>query len=124
MLTYGTATFLSNTSVTSAQSYQGSNAVKVAANIFDTVIPVHVRDRSLLKKFEQPSSVGMLRDTAFVLYQVNILFGMGIVGGPVVAWLLLRQGAQFRSHAVVRERAWLIPKRCALELHQHAGTLH
>jgi hypothetical protein len=37
--------------------------------------------------------------------------------------LLLRQGAQFRSHAVIRDRAWVIPKRRPLELHQHAGTL-
>jgi 4-amino-4-deoxy-L-arabinose transferase-like glycosyltransferase len=89
--TYGSATFLSNTSVTSAQAYQGSNVVKAAANIFDSVVPVLLRDPSLLKRFEQGNSAGMSRDNAFLFYQKNIVFGMGIVGGPIVLWLLVRR---------------------------------
>jgi 4-amino-4-deoxy-L-arabinose transferase-like glycosyltransferase len=95
--TYGMATFLSNTSVTSAQTYQGSNAVKAAANIFDSVAPILLRDRSLMKAFQQGNSAGMLRDDAFLFYQKNIVFGMGLIGGPVVLWLLLRRFRRSRA---------------------------
>jgi hypothetical protein len=89
--TYGKATFLSNTSVTTAQSYQGSNTVKAAANIFDSVFPVLLRDPLLLKRYQQGNSAATLRDNAFVIYQKNIIFGMGLIGGPVVLWLLIRR---------------------------------
>jgi hypothetical protein len=86
--TYGKATFLSNTTVTSSQSYEGSNVAKALANTYDSIVPAVLRDRSLLDKLEQPNPVGRLRDNAFVFYQTNMIFGMGLVGGPAVLYLL------------------------------------
>jgi hypothetical protein len=96
----------SNSSVTFAQRYQGNNFVKIGANLVDTVIPPVVRDPSLFKMFEQPSPTGTLRDHAFVLYQLNMLFGMGLVGGPLALWILYRA---FRGRkGAGRERSfWL-----------------
>jgi hypothetical protein len=89
--TYGRATFLSNTSVTSAQSYKGSNVLKAARNMFDSVVPVQLRDPSLTTRFQQGNSTATFRDDAFLLYQKNVLFGMGLVGGSIIFWLLIRR---------------------------------
>ncbi|PYS37655.1 MAG: hypothetical protein DMG14_20495 [Acidobacteria bacterium] len=91
VVVYGEAALLSNTTITSTQRYQGSNIAKVAANLFDSIVPVLVRDRSLMNTFEQPNSIGRVRDVAFVSYQMNLVFAMGIIGGPVVLWLLFRR---------------------------------
>jgi len=89
--TYGKVTFLSNTSVTASQSYPGSNVAKVLANTYDSIVPALLRDRSLLDKFKQRNRMGRLRDNAFLFYQTNMIFGMGLVGGPAVLYLLLRR---------------------------------
>src|SRR5262249_4775012 len=54
-------------------------------------VPVLARDRSLMNGFEQPNWIGRFRDVAFVFYQMNVVFAMGIIGGPVVLWLLFRR---------------------------------
>jgi 4-amino-4-deoxy-L-arabinose transferase-like glycosyltransferase len=93
-------TFASNTAVTDAARYQGSAAEKIAGNLVDTVVPRILRDfDGALKTFEQPNPAGFIRDNAFIVYQTNLVFGMGAVGGPLVVWLLLgrlrrRGGAQ------------------------------
>ena len=88
---YGTkGTFLSNTSVTASQAYQGSNVQKVGANLWDSIVPALARDPSLMDMFGQQSAEGWLRDTAFMFYQTSIIFNMGLVGGPVAVWLLFR----------------------------------
>jgi hypothetical protein len=87
--TYGKVTFLSNTSVTSSQSYHGSNVAKALANTYDSIVPALLRDRSLLDKFKQRNPLGRLRENAFLFYQTNMIFGMGLVGGPAVLYLLL-----------------------------------
>ncbi len=48
--------------------------------------------------FDQPNKWGELRDNAFVLYQTNLIFGMGLVGGPFVLWLLYRTFRGLRGH--------------------------
>jgi hypothetical protein len=89
--TYGArGTFASNTSVTSTQGYEGGNLGKIAANFADTFVPLLVRDPSLSHLLDQPSRPGFIRDVAFLFYQPNLIFGMGLVGGPVVFWLLYR----------------------------------
>jgi hypothetical protein len=84
-------TFKSNTSVTSAQKYSGNNLVKIGANLFDSLIPSQIRGLSLLyPSAKEPNLAGLVRDNAFAFYQVNMIFGMGFVAGPVVLWLLYR----------------------------------
>jgi hypothetical protein len=81
-------TFASNTSVTSSRQYQGSNVVKIGANLWDSIVPAIVRDPALFNAFQQEDGAGKIRDEAFLTYQTNAIFGMGIVGGPLVLWLL------------------------------------
>jgi hypothetical protein len=83
-------TFASNTTVTFSQEYEGSTAGKMAANLLDTIVPIVMRDPALLEKYDQPNAAGQLRDNAFIFYQVNAIFGMGLAGGPLVIWLLYR----------------------------------
>jgi hypothetical protein len=85
--TYGlTTTVASNSSVTSADKDVARNVPKIAANLVDTIVPAVVRDAS--EDWKQSNADGRLRDQAFVFYQVNLIFAMGLIGGPVVLWLL------------------------------------
>ena len=84
---YGpSVTFQSSTSVTFARQYQGNNLAKIGANLFDSIVPYVLR--SGLTYSGQLNPAGVLRDNAFGFYQVNLIFGMGLVGGPLVLWLL------------------------------------
>jgi hypothetical protein len=77
--------------VTSSQEYQGSNLEKIAANLYFSVVPVVAREPDLLKHFDQPNTAGKVRDWTFIFYQVNAIFGMGLVGGPLILWLAYRE---------------------------------
>jgi len=79
-------TFQSNTSVTFARQYRGNNLVKIGANLVDSVVPYVLR--SGLAYTDQPNPAGILRDNAFAFYQMNLIFSMGLAGGPFVLWLL------------------------------------
>ena len=79
-------TFQSNTSVSSARTYRGNNLSRIGANLVDSIVPYVLR--SGLVYTGQPNPAGVLRDNAFGFYQVNLIFGMGLVGGPFVLWLL------------------------------------
>ncbi len=87
---YGShVTFASNTSVRSSQRYQGSNFQKIADNGLDSLIPVVVRHPYLLRVFDQPRLAGTIRDNAFIFYQTNLIFSMGLIGGPLILVYLL-----------------------------------
>jgi len=79
-------TFQSSTSVTAAQEYRGSNLLKIGANLVDSIVPYVLR--SGLAYTGQHFPAGVLRDNTFAFYQMNLIFGMGLVGGPLVVWLL------------------------------------
>jgi hypothetical protein len=105
------ATFQSNTSVTAARGYQGNNLVKIGANLVDSIVPYVVR--SGLVYTNQANPAGVVRDNAFGFYQVNLIFGMGLVGGPLVLWLLW--GFARRGAAGVQEwRFWRVLIPCAI----------
>ena len=88
---YGThVTLASNSSVTASQKYAGSTGGKIAANLLDSLIPVAVRDPDLLSGLKEQRAAGTVRDWAFLFYQVNAIFGMGLAGGPVALWLAFR----------------------------------
>jgi hypothetical protein len=105
--TYGPhATFQSNTSITSSQAYQGNNVVKMAANLFDSIVPFPLRGQRLYS--DEPNRWGLLRDNAFALYQVNLILGMGLVGGPLVLWLLYRLLRSGKSRQYPEWRFWRV----------------
>ncbi len=100
-------TFESNTSVAASQKYEGSTAGKIAGNMLATVLPAILHNPESLTMFDQPNKWGQLRDNAFVVYQTNLIFGMGVVGGPFVLWLLFRA---FRKPAIrtPEQNFWLV----------------
>jgi hypothetical protein len=101
-------TFASNTAVTDARRYPGSAPEKIAANLYDSVVPRILRDYDGARQaFDQPNLAGFIRDNAFIVYQTNLIFGMGAVGGPLVVWLLL--GFYRGKHGAGAERSfWLM----------------
>jgi hypothetical protein len=82
-------TFESNTSVISSRQYQGNNLNKISGNLYDSIVPTVLRDPALFDEFQQPTLAGKIRDAFFISYQTNVLLNMGILGGPLVIWLLV-----------------------------------
>lgn len=100
-------TFGSNTSVTSSQQYQGSNLEKIALNLYDTIVPADLRGDG--HTWPQGNSEGTIRDVAFVWYQLNLIVGMGALGGLAVLWLLYSRLIRGKA---VPERVfwrWMVP---------------
>jgi hypothetical protein len=88
---YGThSTFGSNTSVYASPGTLTENVALMAPNIAYSIVPVVLRDRSLLDQFKNQGLLGAIRDKAFIFYQTNLIFSMGVIGGPLVLWLLYR----------------------------------
>jgi hypothetical protein len=54
--------------------------------------------------FDQPNVAGYVRDNSFIIYQATLVVAMGIFGGPLVVWFLIR--ALRRSRGAVRN-FWL-----------------
>jgi hypothetical protein len=98
-------TFASNSTITSSQQYAGSTVEKIADNIYYTIVPVAVRRPSLLDVFSQERTAGAVRDWFFLFYQVNAIFAMGLVGGPVVLWLTYRALRRRWQQAAARPKA-------------------
>jgi len=100
-------TFASNTSVTSGAQYPGSALVKIGGNLLDTAVPAIFRNPDALSMFDQPNTAGKLRDNFFAIYQTNLIFGMGLIGGPFAFWLFCR--AMRRAGREVRFWLYLAP---------------
>jgi hypothetical protein len=113
---YGEAAFRSISTVSPSQEYQGSDVVKVAANLFDSIVPSLLRDPSLMNPFEQPNSIGTFRDIVFLFYQPNLVFGMGVVGGPVVLWLSGRRLRRISRRGRPERTFWFAFVLCATVL--------
>ncbi|HEY1763713.1 MAG TPA: hypothetical protein VGF85_02240 [Opitutaceae bacterium] len=77
-------TFLSNTSVTALDRWQGSHLLKVALNLRDTLVPAPLRGFQG-RLFRQDNPWGALRDQCFLLYQINLPLAFGSVGFVVLA---------------------------------------
>jgi hypothetical protein len=107
IVTYGVNdTFASNTTVTSTRQYQGDPAGKFFGNLFDSLVPAVLRDPSVVQTFNQPNRAGALRDNAFAFYQPNLIFGMGLVGGPLVLSFLYAAWER-RKNSGPEGRFWL-----------------
>jgi hypothetical protein len=103
---YGAHTTLaSNTTVTSSQQYKGSTIEKIASNLGDTIVPILARDPSLLDRFDNQRTEGKVRDWFFLFYQVNAIFAMGILGGPLVLWFAFRSLRRRRILVAARTKA-------------------
>ena len=87
---HGTFAAPVGTSVAYGPKDESGYLVKSAANLYDSIVPHVVRSAELMHSFDQPSAAGYLRDNAFVVYQTSLIFTMGIFGGPLVLWLLIR----------------------------------
>jgi hypothetical protein len=112
--TYGMhATVASNTAVTLSRQYQGNTAGKVAANLFDSLVPALFRDPSAVERFDQPNTAGAIRDNAFAFYQPNLIFGMGLAGGPLVIFLLYSAWER-RKGCKAEGRFWLAFVPCCV----------
>jgi hypothetical protein len=85
-------TVSSNTAVTLSEPYRGRNMEKIGWNLYASIVPIRLRGDPVPFP-RQPNAMGAMRDEAFMLYQNNLIFGMGLIGGPVVLWLLWRKRA-------------------------------
>jgi hypothetical protein len=83
------ATFASNTSITASQQYEGSNWGKMAGNFVDSFVPAILQDPEKIHLYDQPYTPAMVRDHLFSIYQANVMFSMGLIGGPLVIWLVI-----------------------------------
>jgi hypothetical protein len=99
------ATFASNTSVTSSQRYAGGNLAKIEANLADSVFPALLLHPKLMRLYRQPNRAGYVRDAAFSFYQLNLIFAMGLTGGPMVLWLFFKTSARAGPQS---RRFWLL----------------
>src|SRR5271157_3923095 len=112
--TYGMrATLASNPTVTLGRQYQGNTAVKVAANLFDSLVPAVLRDPSAIERFNQPNTAAAIRDNVFAFYQPNLIFGMGLVGGPLVLSFLYSAWER-RKGCKAEGRFWLAFVPCCV----------
>jgi len=111
LATYGVkATFASNSSVTLRQSQSGSDLAKIVGNMWDSLVPHVLRDSGLARFFNQPNALAAHARQHFPdVPGAAHLFTMGVIGGPLVLWLLWR-GARRRDTPSETRRfwAWLI----------------
>ena len=91
---YGaTATLKTNTSVTAAEEWKASGhstTEKVLANLASSILPHPLIPSASMDFFPQKSRAGYVRDYTFLLYQTNVVFGIGLIGGPLVLFLIWR----------------------------------
>jgi len=100
------ATLTSNTTVSSTQPATTDTPTKIAGNLADSIVPVLLR--SEMEGWNQSNSGGLLRDYAYAFYQLNVIFAMGILGGPLIVWLVCRRLWRIpRGHEPVFWRAFI-----------------
>ena len=87
-------TFASNTAVTMAKEVEGSVLSKIALNVLDSIVPRIAYSPAQVHLFDQPYAPAMVRDNVFLLYNTNLIFSMGLIGGPLVVWFVF---AAFRG---------------------------
>jgi len=86
-------TFASNTTVRdSAARTVGANAAKIAANLWDTLVPHALAGGAAAfdAEFGRPTGLAWWREYLFLIYQQNAVFMMGSVGGIAAVVLLVR----------------------------------
>jgi hypothetical protein len=112
---YGDAAIRNISSISPNQVNQGSHVARIGSNLFDTIVPTLVRDSSLMNS-KQPNAVAEFRDVVFLFYQPNVVFGMGLVGGPVILWLLYRRLRRKSRNRWEDGAFWFVFVSCSLVL--------
>jgi hypothetical protein len=107
------ATLASNPTIALGRQYHGNTAEKVAANLFDSLVPAVLRDPSAVARFNQPNTAGAIRDNVFAFYQPNLIFSMGLVGGPLVLSFLYSAWER-RKGCKAEGRFWLAFVPCCV----------
>ncbi|HXT27107.1 MAG TPA: hypothetical protein VN749_19995 [Candidatus Eisenbacteria bacterium] len=96
----------SNTSVRGAQRDKGNWIVRTASNLLDSIVPAVLRFDPVAEGLARQGAIPSWRDKVFVFYEANAIFGMGLIGGPLVVVLLYR--GLFRKGRSAPERSfWL-----------------
>jgi hypothetical protein len=106
-------TFGSNSTVRAAMDTGGGSptqvAKKFAVNLLRTTVPHPLLWNVPRNAYAQPSAAGRLRDYMFLIYQTNAIFGMGLIGGPAVLFLLCRSFRRKRvGHRQPQRFFWLM----------------
>jgi hypothetical protein len=121
LINYGANdTFASNTTATDfGQMTLKQNLMKVLKNQYFTLVPHPFNERK--ERFDQPNRWGFLRDYLFLIYQTNIIFAMGCVGGPLVLYQLARCCLQRKQGDRDLRRFWIYfaPSSAALGIAVH-----
>jgi hypothetical protein len=120
LATYGVrGTFLANPSVTDQAATTGQQVMRVVLNLRDTLVPPFLREVDFTP-FAQRSTWGAWRDAIFQIYQRNLIFAAGSVGGIMILVLLARQA---RTATPVMRRFWggLIAGTVFLGVAAHGG---
>jgi hypothetical protein len=120
-VTYGArSTFASNSSAKSALGTPGSKSARIAknfsTNLYRTIVPHPLRPDVHASLFAQPNRAGRIRDYVFLIYQTNAIFGMGLIGGPVILFLVCR-GLRWRHTGGIESQNlfWLLfPPFCLI----------
>ena len=84
-------TFSSHTAMTVLTNQSKAQTADIALqNMYSTIIPhpLRIDSQTFKHMFAQQSQLGFLRDYTFLIYQVNIVFAMGSIGGLAVLYLL------------------------------------
>lgn len=90
-----------NTTVTGARGRTATAELTlIVRNIRDTIVP-HVWRQFDKRYVVQKNPFGALRDFFFYLYQVNLFFEFGSVGGVIIAYLVLHH-----TRTSTREERW------------------
>jgi hypothetical protein len=86
-------TVSSNTTVTTTSPTTLDTPTKVAGNLKDAIVPAWLR--SEMGDWQQANPGGLVHDYAFIFYQLNFIFAMGLLGGPLIVWLVCRRLLRF-----------------------------
>ncbi len=119
-------TFLSNSSVMMMR-IPGSPLLRMVLNLRDTLIPPQVRGfRGTL--FQQSSPWGALRDQFFLVYQLNLLLALGLVGWAAVARESVRaaraSGPSDRAFWILAVAGIVVASLATYGDHDHYGNAH
>jgi hypothetical protein len=101
---HGTFTAVANASVVYGHAYEGGFFLKFILNLVDAIVPHLVRDPALVHAWGQPNVLGYIRDNTFLFYQMSLIFTMGLIGGPLVYWFLVRA---LRRRGEAERNFWL-----------------
>jgi hypothetical protein len=72
--------------------------------MFDSLVPHVLRDWDLVRPWSQQTLAGYIRDNTFLIYQSNLIFAMGAIGGPLICRLLVRT---LRRRSTAERNFWL-----------------